>query len=84
MPLFAPKAVERKAFGEGIPIPPIIVTVRLSDADTTCEENCGPGRITDDVVSVIIGLEGFEVVDITPSPPSQVREAFRVENVDRL
>jgi len=84
VPLFAPEAVEGKAFGEGIPIPPIIVTVRLSDADTTCEENCGPGRITDDVVSVIIGLEGFEVVDITPSPPSKVREAFRVENVDRL
>ncbi len=84
VPLFSPEAVEGKAFGEGIPIPPIIVTVRLSDAEETCEENCGPGRITDDVVSVIIGLEGFEVVDITPSPPSKVREAFRVENIDRL
>ena len=84
VPLFAPEAVEGKAFGEGIPIPPIIVTVRLSDAEETCEENCGPGRITDDVVSVIIGLEGFEVVDITPSPPSKVREAFRVENIDKL
>ena len=84
VPLFAPEAVEGKVFGEGIPIPPIIVTVRLSDADETCEENCGPGRITDDVVSVIIGLEGFEVVDITPSPPSKVREAFRVENLDKL
>jgi type IV pilus assembly protein PilY1 len=84
VPLFAPRAVEGTAFGEGIPIPPIIVTVRLSDADETCEENCGPGRITDDVVSVIIGLEGFEVLDITPSPLSKVREAFRVENVDKL
>jgi len=84
VPLFSPEAVEGKAFGEGIPIPPIIVTVRLSDAEGSCEENCGPGRITDDVVSVIIGLEGFEVVDITPSPPSKVREAFRVENIDKL
>lgn len=83
VPLFAPEAAEGRVFGEGIPIPPIIVTVRLSDADEPCEENCGPGRITDDVISVIIGLEGFEVVDITPSPPSKVREAFRVENIDK-
>lgn len=84
VPLFAPEAVEGKEFGEGVPIPPIIVTVKLDNGQDDCAENCGPGEITDDVVTVIIGLEGFEVVDITPNPPSKVREAFRVENVDRL
>jgi len=84
VPLFAPEAVEGKEFGEGVPIPPIIVTVKLDNGQDECAEDCGPGEITDDVVTVIIGLEGFEVVDITPNPPSKVREAFRVENVDRL
>ena len=84
VPLFAPEAVEGQEFGEGVPIPPIIVTVKLDNGQDDCAENCGPGEITDDVVTVIIGLEGFEVVDITPNPPSKVREAFRVENVDRL
>jgi type IV pilus assembly protein PilY1 len=84
VPLFSPEAVKGKVFGEGIPIPPNLVTVRLSDGGKSCTDNCGPGRITDEVVSVIIGLEGFEVVDITPSPPSKVREAFRVENIDKL
>ena len=84
VPLFAPEAVEGKEFGEGVPIPPIIVTVKLDNGQDDCAENCGPGEITDDVVTVMIGLEGFEVVDITPNPPSKVREAFRVENVDRL
>ena len=84
VPLFAPEAVEGKEFGEGVPIPPIIVTVQLDNDQQICSENCGPGEITEDVVTVIIGLEGFEVVDITPQPPSKVREAFRVENLDRL
>ena len=84
VPLFAPEAVEGEEFGEGVPIPPIIVTVKLNNGQDACGENCGPGEITDDVVTVIIGLEGFEVVDITPTPPSKVREAFRVENMDRL
>ncbi len=84
VPLFAPEAVAGQEFGEGVPIPPIIVTVKLDNGQGDCVENCGPGEITDDVVTVIIGLEGFEVVDITPNPPSKVREAFRVENVDRL
>lgn len=84
VPLFAPEAVAGEEFGEGVPIPPIIVTVKLDNGQADCVENCGPGEITDDVVTVIIGLEGFEVVDITPNPPSKVREAFRVENVDRL
>jgi hypothetical protein len=60
-----------------------MVSVRLSDVEETSEENCGPGRVTHDVVSVIIGLGGFEVVNMMPSPPSKVREAFRVENIDK-
>ena len=84
VPLFAPTAVEGEEFGEGVPIPPIIVTVQLDSGDASCSDNCGPGQITNDVVTVIIGLEGFEVLDITPQPLPRIREGYRVEDIDRL
>jgi type IV pilus assembly protein PilY1 len=84
VPLFNPEAVEGEVFGEGVPIPPIIVTVDLDSAEASCTEGCGPGEITEDVRTVIIGLKGFEVIDISPDAPYKLHEAYRVENIDRL
>ena len=85
IPLFTPKNDVGEEFGEGIPIPPIIVTVRLDSNGSSCQgAGCGAGELTDDVVTVCIGCKGFDPVKIEPLGAEVLNEAFRVENIDRL
>ncbi len=84
IPLFDPVDDRGTVFGQGIPIPPIIVTVDLDSGDPSCTgDGCGSGEIPDEVVTVCIGCQGFDPVEITPQTDGQLSEAFRVENVDR-
>ncbi|MDG1066028.1 MAG: PilC/PilY family type IV pilus protein [Luminiphilus sp.] len=85
IPLFAPSNDVGEQFGEGIPIPPIIVTVKLDANGNSCSgAGCGPGEVTDDVVTVCIGCKGFDPIEIKPIGTGTLTEAFRVENIDRL
>jgi type IV pilus assembly protein PilY1 len=84
IPLFDPVDDTGAVFGQGIPIPPIIVTVDLDSGDPSCTgDGCGSGETPDEVVTVCIGCRGFEPVEITPQINGQLSEAFKVENVDR-
>jgi len=85
VPLFTPEDNGGEEFGQGIPIPPIIVTVDLNSNDPTCTgDGCGSGEIPDEVVTVCIGCKGFNPVEISPVTDASLREAFRVENMDQL
>ena len=85
VPLFRPQNDEGKEFGEGVPIPPIIVTVKLNSGEPSCVgPDCGPGVIPNEIVTVCIGCEGFDPVEISPATDGAVREAYRAENIDRL
>ena len=85
VPLFRPQKDEGKEFGEGVPIPPIIVTVKLNSGEPSCVgPDCGPGVIPNEIVTVCIGCEGFDPVEIAPASDGAVREAYRAENIDRL
>ena len=68
VPLFRPENDEGREFGEGVPIPPIIVTVKLNSGEPSCTgPDCGPGEIPNEIVTVCIGCEGFDPVEICPS-----------------
>ena len=71
-------------FGQGIPIPPIIVTVDLASGDVTCPnvDGCGEGEITADIVTICIGCEGFDPIIVEPILDATRKESFRVENID--
>ena len=85
VPLFRPVKDTGKEYGEGVPIPPIIVTVKLNSGEPSCEgDDCGPGEIPNEVVTVCIGCEGFDPIEIVPASSNTVREAYRAENIDRL
>lgn len=85
VPLFRPENDEGREFGEGVPIPPIIVTVKLNSGEPSCTgPDCGPGEIPNEIVTVCIGCEGFDPVEIVPAADSAVREAYRAEDIDRL
>ncbi|NBT30135.1 MAG: hypothetical protein EBT18_11780, partial [Gammaproteobacteria bacterium] len=85
VPLFRPRADEGEAFGEGIPIPPIIHTVKFSGTPSCEGEDCGPGKTPANAVeTVCIGCKGFDPIEIDPTPDSRVREAYRAEDIDRL
>ena len=85
MSLFRPEKDDGKEFGEGVPIPPIIVTVKLNSGEPSCVgADCGQGEIPNEIVTVCIGCEGFDPVEITPVVDSTLREAYRVEDIDRL
>lgn len=82
IPLFAPEYDDGEEYGQGIPIPPIIVTVDLDSNEPSCTSDCGEGEITEDVVTVCIGCEGFDPIEIEPVISDGMTEAFRVENMD--
>ena len=85
VPLFRPVKDTGKEYGEGVPIPPIIVTVKLNSGEPSCDgDDCGPGEIPNEVVTVCIGCEGFDPIEIVPASNNTVREAYRAENIDRL
>ena len=85
VPLFRPQKEEGKEFGEGVPIPPTIVTVKLNSAEPSCSvSDCGEGEIPNEIVTVCIGCEGFNPIQIVPASDGTVREAYRAEDVDRL
>jgi len=80
--LFAPEYDDGEEYGQGIPIPPIIVTVDLDSNEPSCTSDCGEGEITEDVVTGCIGCEGFDPIEIEPVISGDMTEAFRVENMD--
>ena len=84
IPLFRPElsADDGNVFGVGIPIPPIIVTVDLSSGNSACPNGCGEGEITDDVVTICIGCQGFDPVIINVQADPIKTEVYRVENID--
>lgn len=84
VPLWSPSIddLTREESGEGIPTPPVITTVKISDDDPSCTQDCGDGDLTDDTINVCIGCNGFEPIEINPTPDSSLREAFRAENID--
>ena len=85
VPLFRPENDEGKEFGEGVPIPPIIVTVKLNSGEPSCKgTDCGEGEIPNEIVTVCIGCEGFNPIEIVPASDGTVREAYRAEDIDRL
>ena len=85
VPLFRPENDEGKEFGEGVPIPPIIVTVKLNSGEPSCTgTDCGDGDIPNEIVTVCIGCEGFNPIEIVPASDGTVREAYRAEDIDRL
>jgi hypothetical protein len=85
VPLFRPENDEGKEFGEGVPIPPIIVTVKLNSGEPSCSgTDCGEGEIPNEIVTVCIGCEGFNPIEIVPASDGAVREAYRAEDIDRL
>lgn len=83
--LFQPQNDEGSEFGQGMPIPPIIVNVKLESGAPSCiGPNCGPGIIPKETATVCIGCEGFNPVVIAPDTDGTVREAYHAENIDRL
>jgi len=85
VPLFRPEKDEGKEFGEGVPIPPIIVTVKLNSGEPSCTgTDCGEGEIPNEILTVCIGCEGFNPIEIVPASDGAVREAYRAEDIDRL
>ena len=85
IPLFRPEAAQGREYGQGVPIPPIIVTVKLDSGEPSCQgPQCGEGEIPDEIVTVCIGCEGFDPVEIIPASNGAVREAYRAEDIDRL
>ena len=83
--LFQPQNDEGSEFGQGMPIPPIIVNVKLDSGAQSCTgPNCGPGIIPEETATVCIGCEGFNPVVIAPDTDGTVREAYHAENIDRL
>ena len=85
IPLFDPVYDSGTIFGQGIPIPPIIVTVDLGSGDDSCSGGpCGDGELDDETVTVCIGCQGFKPLEIVPSGTGRAREAYRAENIDRL
>lgn len=54
----------------------------LDSNESSCTSHCGGGEITEDVVTVCIGCEGFDPIEIEPVISDGMTEAFRVENMD--
>ena len=83
--LFTGKLRKKSEFGSGMPIPPIIFTVKLDSSSPSCEgDGCGPGEVADEVLTLCIGCEGFEPLELWPNPDDSVREDFQAEDIDRL
>jgi len=83
--LFTGKLRKKSEFGSGMPIPPIIFTVKLDSSSPSCEgDGCGPGEVADEVLTLCIGCEGFDPLELWPNPDDSVREDFQAEDIDRL
>ncbi len=82
--LFTPAASTGAVIdGGGIPIPPIIATVDLDATTATCTgDDCGTGVIDESVVTVCIGCQGFEPIEVTPQPAVGIVPTYRVEDID--
>jgi type IV pilus assembly protein PilY1 len=89
--LFAPEYTEGNQIpGDNPPIPPVIATVRVPPGLPDCdgpdcpqppEDPCASGSC--EVVTVCIGCEGFEPVQILPEAPPVRRLLFFTEDIDR-
>ena len=82
-PLFTPVTPTAETIdGGGLPIPPIIATVRLDANSSSCEGDCGDGVIDDSLVTVCIGCKGFDPIEINPSVEGTLRPTYQGEIVD--
>ena len=74
----------------GLPIPPVIATVKIppglppcagDDCEEPAEDPCATGEC--EIVTVCIGCEGFEPVEIVPDAPPLRQRVFFTEDIDR-
>ena len=82
--LFAPDGFQEDEIdGGGIPIPPIVATVEDIPIVSCSGDSCSASEDEPVEKTVCIGCEGFDPIDVTPTASGTVREAYRVENIDR-
>ena len=80
--LFRPERTEGEESGQGVPIPPVIVEVRL-DSASPCVGECGPGIQEAKTERILIpGLNDPKLLGASPDTP--VGEAYIAEDIDRL
>ena len=87
VPLFQPSYDSgRDIDAPGLPIPPIIATVLLdpeaSRGGDECEVSATEDCADENTVTVCIGCEGFNPLEVLPDPDASIREAYRAENID--
>jgi len=89
--LFAPDYTEgNQIAGDNPPIPPVIATVKVPPGLPDCDGADCPAPPADpcasgdcEVVTVCIGCEGFEPIEIIPEAPPIRRLLFFSEDIDR-
>jgi type IV pilus assembly protein PilY1 len=89
--LFAPEYTEGNRIpGDNPPIPPVIATVKVPPGLPDCDGNECPEPPEDpcaggdcEVVTICIGCEGFEPVEIIPDAPPIRRRVYFSEDIDR-
>lgn len=89
--LFAPEFTEGNVIpGDNPPIPPVIATVKVPPGLPDCdglgcppppENPCASGDC--EVVTICIGCEGFEPIEIVPDAPPVRRRVYFSEDIDR-
>lgn len=82
--LFRPEFTEGEESGQGVPIPPIIVEVKLDSAPPPCIGECGPGTLPPKTVRVCIGCKGFDPLKVGADVDAPVGEAYTAEDIDRF
>ena len=89
--LFAPEYTEGNRIpGDNPPIPPVIATVKVPEGLPDCDgADCPPPPVDPcasgncEVVTICIGCEGFEPVQIIPEAPPIRRLVYFSEDIDR-
>lgn len=91
--LFDPEFTEgNEITAPGLPIPPVIATVKVppgeppcdgADCDEVPEDPCGQPDNDCEIVTVCIGCEGFEPVEVVPNAPPIRQRVFFTEDIDR-
>ena len=83
LPLFSPVYdAGREIDAPGIPIPPVIATVKL-DPDASCVgDECPEDREDGSLITVCIGCEGFTPLEVVPLDDGSLKEVYRAENID--
>ncbi|QIB66359.1 pilus assembly protein [Kineobactrum salinum] len=82
--LFNPELTEGVEIdGGGMPIPPVIATVRLpNQSPVDCEGDACPPPAPGPVITICIGCEGFKPVEIEPEAAPTRKRIYWTEEVD--